>query len=88
MVAQNTCLQMCVVGRNTFIGAGTTFTDFNLIPVPIRAMSGDGSLGDSNREVMGSCVGHNCRLGSGIIVHPARMIESDVVWWLPTTAGH
>ena len=29
MVAQNTCLQMCVVGRNTFIGAGSTFTDFN-----------------------------------------------------------
>ena len=33
MVAQNTCLQMCVIGRNTFIGAGSTFTDYNLIPV-------------------------------------------------------
>jgi len=32
MVAQNTCLQMCVIGRNTFIGAGSTFTDFNLLP--------------------------------------------------------
>ncbi|HKJ27729.1 MAG TPA: hypothetical protein VJ965_08835 [Anaerolineales bacterium] len=79
MVAQNTCLQMCVVGRNTFIGAGSTFTDFNLIPTPIRALNGDGELAPSNRDVMGSCVGHNCRLGSGIIVHPARMIESDVV---------
>ena len=32
MVAQNTCLQMCVIGRNTFVGAGSTFTDFNLLP--------------------------------------------------------
>jgi carbonic anhydrase/acetyltransferase-like protein (isoleucine patch superfamily) len=79
MVAQNTCLQMCVVGRNTFIGAGSTFTDFNLIPAPIRALNGNGELGLSNRDVLGSCVGHNCRLGSGIIVHPARVIESDVV---------
>ena len=40
MIAQNTCLQMCVVGRNTFIGAGSTFTDFNLVPAPIRALDG------------------------------------------------
>jgi carbonic anhydrase/acetyltransferase-like protein (isoleucine patch superfamily) len=79
MVAQNTCLQMCVIGRNTFIGAGSTFTDFNLIPAPIRALSGDGTLSLSNRDVLGGCVGHNCRIGSGVIVHPARVIESDVV---------
>ncbi len=79
MVAQNTCLQMCVIGRNTFIGAGNTFTDFNLIPTRMRALDGNGQLSDSNRDVMGSCVGHNCRIGSGIIVHPARVIESDVV---------
>jgi carbonic anhydrase/acetyltransferase-like protein (isoleucine patch superfamily) len=79
MVAQNTCLQMCVVGRNTFIGAGSTFTDYNLLPAPIRAIDGDGKLSVSNRPVLGGCVGHNCRLGSGIIVFPARTIESDVV---------
>jgi carbonic anhydrase/acetyltransferase-like protein (isoleucine patch superfamily) len=79
MVAQNTCLQMCVIGRNTFIGAGTTFTDFNLIPTPIRALDGHGELRLSNRDVMGGCVGHNCRIGSGVIIHPARVIESDVV---------
>jgi len=28
---------------------------------------------------LGGCVGHNCRLGSGLIVYPARTIESDVV---------
>lgn len=79
MVAQNTCLQMCVVGRNTFIGAGSTFTDYNLLPAPILALAGDGTLKDSNRPVLGGCVGHNCRLGAGMIVYPARVIESDVV---------
>jgi acetyltransferase-like isoleucine patch superfamily enzyme len=79
MIAQNTCLQMCVVGRNTFIGAGSTFTDYNLIPTQIRARAGDDTLKDSNRPVIGSCVGHNCRIGSGMVVYPARTIESDVV---------
>jgi len=79
MIAQNTCLQMCVVGRNTFIGAGSTFTDYNLIPTPIRALDGHGRLNFSNRPVIGSAVGHNCRLGSGLIVYPARTIEADVV---------
>jgi carbonic anhydrase/acetyltransferase-like protein (isoleucine patch superfamily) len=79
MVAQNTCLQMCVVGRNTFIGAGNTFTDFNLIPTPIRAIDGNGALQTISQDVLGSCIGHNCRIGSGVIVHPARVIESDVV---------
>jgi len=79
MIAQNTCLQMCVVGRNTFIGAGSTFTDYNLVPAPIRAVDGHGKLSYANRPVIGSAVGHNCRLGSGMIVYPARTIESDVV---------
>ncbi|MFZ5878265.1 MAG: DapH/DapD/GlmU-related protein [Chloroflexota bacterium] len=79
MIAQNTCLQMCVVGRNTFIGAGSTFTDYNLIPAAIRAIDGNGNLSPSNRPVMGGCVGHNCRIGAGMIVYPARTIESDVV---------
>jgi len=79
MVAQNTCLQMCVVGRNSFIGAGSTFTDFNLVSLPIRARGFDGKLKASNRPVLGGCVGHNVRLGAGMIIYPARMIESDVV---------
>ena len=79
MVAQNTCLQMCVLGRNTFIGAGNTFTDFNLIPTPIRALDGDSVLQEANRPVLGGCVGHNCRIGSGVVISPARVIESDVV---------
>jgi hypothetical protein len=33
----------------------------------------------TNRPVLGGCVGHNCRLGSGLVCFPARTIESDVV---------
>jgi UDP-N-acetylglucosamine diphosphorylase / glucose-1-phosphate thymidylyltransferase / UDP-N-acetylgalactosamine diphosphorylase / glucosamine-1-phosphate N-acetyltransferase / galactosamine-1-phosphate N-acetyltransferase len=79
MVAQNTCLQMCVIGRNTFIGAGNTFTDYNLIPAPIKALDGNDRLSESNRPVLGGCVGHNCRIGAGMVIFPARTIESDVV---------
>ncbi len=79
MVAQNTCLQMCVIGRNTFLGAGSTFTDFNLLPTPLKALDGNGELNLANRPVLGGCVGHNCRIGAGMIVFPARTIESDVV---------
>lgn len=78
MVAQNTCLQMCVIGRNTFIGAGNTFTDFNLLGKPIRT-NHQGQLVDVQQPVLGSCVGHNCRIGSGHIIFPGRTIESDVV---------
>lgn len=78
MVAQNTCLQMCVIGRDTFIGAGNTFTDFNMIPKPIRTFYRD-RLEEVGMPVIGGCVGHNCRIGSGLVIFPARTVESDVM---------
>ncbi len=78
MVAQNTCLQMCVVGRDTFIGAGNTFTDFNMIPKPVRVQYRD-RFEEVGMPVIGGCVGHNCRIGSGLVIFPARTIESDVM---------
>lgn len=80
IVAQNTCLQMCVVGRNTFVGAGSTFTDFNMFGnFPIRATNRYGELEDVGQAVLGGAVGHNCRIGAGMVIMPGRMIESDVV---------
>jgi len=79
MVAQNTCLQLCVVGRDTFIGAGTTFTDFKVLPGSLRSSFAPGRLADSGMFVLGGCVGHHCRLSSGLVIYPARTIESDVV---------
>lgn len=79
MVAQNTCLQLCVIGRGTFVGAGNTFTDFNLVPhIPIRSHYG-GQLEATGMPVLGGAVGHNVRIGSGMTIFPARMIESDVI---------
>lgn len=80
IIAQNTCLQMCVIGRNSFVGAGNTFTDFNLVAQkPIKAANRHGDLKDVGQIVLGSAIGHNCRVGSGMVVMPGRMIESDVV---------
>ncbi len=79
MVAQNTCLQLCVVGRDSFIGAGTTFTDFNVLGGPLRTVGGNEKIEETNLLVLGGCVGHHCRLASGLIIYPARTIESDVV---------
>jgi len=78
MVAQNACLQFCVVGRDSFIGAGTTFTDFKLIPRPLRTLH-RGQLEDVGLTVLGGCVGHHCRIGADLTIFPARTIESDVV---------
>ena len=80
IIAQNTCLQMCVIGRNSFVGAGNTFTDFNLVAQkPIRAANRDGELESVGQIVLGSAIGHNCRIGSGMVIFPGRMIESDTV---------
>ncbi len=78
MVAQNACLQLCVVGRDTFIGAGTTFTDFNLVPKPIRTLH-QGQLEEVGLTVLGGAVGHHCRIGSGLTFYPGRLVESDVM---------
>ncbi|MBN1936977.1 MAG: multidrug transporter [Anaerolineae bacterium] len=78
IVAQNACLQMCVLGRNTFVGAGTTFTDFNLVPKPMMAFR-NGRLEPTGLEIIGGCVGHNCRIGAGLVIYPARAIESDTI---------
>jgi carbonic anhydrase/acetyltransferase-like protein (isoleucine patch superfamily) len=79
MVAQNTCLQLCIVGRDSFIGAGTTFTDFNLLGGQLRTLGGNNQLEDTGMLVLGGCVGHHCRLSAGLVMYPARTIESDVV---------
>jgi hypothetical protein len=36
-------------------------------------------LSDTGQPVLGGCVGHNTRIGSGMVVMPGRVIESDVI---------
>lgn len=78
MVAQNTCVQLGVIGRNTFLGAGSTFTDFNLLEAPIRTFH-RGKLEEVCTPVLGSAVGHHCKIGSGFYTYPGRMIGSNTV---------
>ena len=75
MLAQNTCVQLCVIGRETFLGAGSTFTDFNLENRPLRTLH-RGKLAEVGLPVLGGCVGHSCRIGSGFIIYPCRQIAS------------
>jgi acetyltransferase-like isoleucine patch superfamily enzyme len=78
MVAQNTILQGCVVGRNTFIGGGNVFTDYNLLGQPIKTMH-NGRLVPVGMAALGSAVGHDCRIGAGFVIYPGRTIESGTV---------
>ncbi len=78
MVSQNTILQGSVVGRNTFIGGGSTFTDYNLMGNPIRTMH-RGMLQDVGMAACGCAVGHDCRIGAGFVVYPGRTIESGTI---------
>lgn len=78
MVAQNATLQYCLIGRETFIGASVTFTDFNLLSRPLRTMH-KGKLEQVNLPILGGCVGHNCRIGAGLVFYPGRLVESDSV---------
>lgn len=82
MVAQNTCLQLCVAGRNTFIGANNVFTDFNLLGKPLRIWH-RGELKEVGMSVLGGCVGHDAKIGSGFVIYPARTIESGSVLICP-----
>lgn len=82
MVAQNTCLQLCVVGRNTFIGANNVFTDFNLLGKPIRIWH-KGELREAGLAVLGGCIGHDVKIGSGFVIYPARYVESGSVLVVP-----
>ncbi len=78
VVAQNSCLQMSVIGRGSFVGAGNTFTDFNLVDRPVRSYF-NGTLQETGMTALGGAVGHNVRIGSGLVIFPARMIDSDVI---------
>ena len=69
---------MSLVGRNSYIGAGTIFTNYNLLPGQLSLNINYSPL-EVDIPALGGCVGHNCRIGSGLVVYPGRSVESDVV---------
>jgi NDP-sugar pyrophosphorylase family protein len=83
-LAASAVMEMSVMGRNSYVGAGTIFTDFNLLPTPMHTADNQ-HLVEIDMPVLGGCIGHNCRVGSGLMIYPARMIESDVVLFASPT---
>jgi carbonic anhydrase/acetyltransferase-like protein (isoleucine patch superfamily) len=81
---QGAVIELSVIGRNTFIGSGTIMTDYNLLPLPLKTTS-NGHLAETGFPMLGGCVGHNCRIGAGLVVYPGRTIESDVVLMASST---
>jgi len=77
-LGQGANMELSVVGRNTVIGSGTAFTDFNALPLPLKVM-GDTHLVEIGLPMLGACIGHNCRIGAGLVFFPGRAVESDVV---------
>ncbi len=73
-----TSMELSVVGRDTVIGTGTIFADYNILPIPLKASS-DHRLTEIGLPMLGACIGHNCRIGSGLVFFPGRTVESDVV---------
>jgi NDP-sugar pyrophosphorylase family protein len=67
-----------LIGRNSIIGPGTLFTDTNLLPIPLKMMVGQ-NLVETPMPRLGACIGHNCRIGAGLVIYPGRTVESDVV---------
>jgi carbonic anhydrase/acetyltransferase-like protein (isoleucine patch superfamily) len=93
MVAQLSCLQLCVVGRNTFIGAGNIFTDFDLLNKPLqtfhrRRNAEKPELENIDMPVIGAAIGHNVKIGSGFVFYPGRMVGSNttLIYAEPATA--
>ena len=79
MMAQNTCLQMCVVGAilslaQEYLHRFQPGVCRDQSPRPAWQ-----SLAFSNRPVLGGCAWDITAAGPGMIIYPARMIELDVI---------
>lgn len=77
-IDHNACVDMSVIGRDSYVGAGTIFGNYNLLNEPI-AIKSEFSTVSLTLPALGACIGHNCRIGPGLIFYPGRTVESDVV---------
>jgi carbonic anhydrase/acetyltransferase-like protein (isoleucine patch superfamily) len=75
-ISQGVQLMVSVVGDGTFLPFKAGLFNTTVMD---NSMVAQNTCLPSNRPVLGGCVGHNCRIGAGMIVYPARTIESDVM---------
>jgi acetyltransferase-like isoleucine patch superfamily enzyme len=65
------------LGRDTFVGDGTTLTDFRFDGSCVTVLK-DGKKVDTGNTFLGACLGHGVYLGSGCIVSPGRTIPNGM----------
>jgi acetyltransferase-like isoleucine patch superfamily enzyme len=70
-------LNCSVMGRDTFIGAGTIQTDFRFDGNDVVVLD-DGAPVDSGQRFLGGCMGHESYLGAGLVIAPGREIPNGV----------
>jgi carbonic anhydrase/acetyltransferase-like protein (isoleucine patch superfamily) len=78
LIGQNSGLEFSLVGRGSMVGSGIDFSSSQLLPTSLKALLED-QLVEIDMPLLGACIGHNCRIGSGLVFYPARTVESDVV---------
>jgi hypothetical protein len=71
-------MQFGSIGRDTFIGGGTKFADFNLPENKSIRVTDRGGSQQTGMPVLGGSMGHSGFIGTAVVVYPARAIESDV----------
>ena len=76
-VVGNQKLQVSLIGRGAHINAWAGFIDAKFqggIKVEL-----DGTLQDTQRSFLGSCVGHGAHVPSKVLIHPGRVIPAGAV---------
>lgn len=82
----NTNVRFSIVGNKSFLGGGVYLTDRLLSEIhdgdpqmkaPIVKVLANGELVDSGYYILGPCIGNRVRIGSGVIIYPGRMVQSD-----------
>lgn len=77
-VGPGAAVEMTLIGRDSSVGGATAFTPYPVLDTPIEVTAGSVSV-PVDMQMLGGCVGHNCRIGPGMVIMPGRAIESDVV---------
>jgi carbonic anhydrase/acetyltransferase-like protein (isoleucine patch superfamily) len=63
-------------GRDSFLGDGTTITDFRLDGRSVTVLK-DGVSVDTQNPLLGCCLGHGVYLAAGCVLAPGRMVPNS-----------
>lgn len=66
-----------LIGRDSFLGANCTLTDFRFDNQNVLAENNENKV-DSGNRFLGACLGHDVYIGSGCIIAPGRIIPNGL----------